>query len=197
MQINKSNVANKVFETREITRDDEIVLEIIAYNGNFPEVSIPALIDGKKVVGIGIRAFADNTSLTKLHFIKSNIEYIGHSAFEGCNNLVEFKAPKSLRRIGKWAFKGTGIAYISLNKDIEVIGEECFMNCMAANSVNFFNSSCVIGDRAFANDFRIKELKGFTNDIKSIGHQAFSPRLVGEDPLWDVIWHKQHIRLIV
>ena len=79
-------------------------VEITKYNGNGGDVVIPSKIDGKKVIGIGYRAFLDCSSLTSV-MIPDSVSSIGISAFYGCSSLTSVSIPDSVTSIKDSAFE--------------------------------------------------------------------------------------------
>ena len=197
MVINNSCVSNNGLVTREFISNGKTVVEISKYVGNDSVVNLPRCINRKRIVRIASDAFKDNQDIEQINFGSSFIEEIGESAFEGCVNLSYISLPTSVKRIGDSAFKNTGIEYAVLSRNLEEIGNECFMDCANLETVNFSRSYTSIGDRAFKNCTKLNKLNGFTDYIKRIGYGAFSQPRVHNDPLWDVRWRGQRIRLIV
>ncbi len=74
---------------------------ITGYSGPGGEVTIPSVINGQSVTGIGSRAFEGKTSITSLT-IPGSITTVGDYAFNGCSGI------KSLKIIGR---NLTGINY--------------------------------------------------------------------------------------
>lgn len=197
MVSNNSCVSNNGLVTREFVSNGKTVVEIVGYNGNESVIKLPRCIDRKRIVRIAPNAFKDNYKIKQINFGSSFIEEIGESAFEGCLWLDYVSLPSSVKRIGKYAFKDTGIEYAVLSRNLEEIGEECFMDCSWLQTVNFERSCTSIGDRAFKNCTKLNKLNGFTDYIQRVGYGAFSQPRVHDDPLWDVRWRGQRIRLIV
>ena len=85
------------------TSVDEIT--ITKYNGSQTNVTIPAEIDGYKVVKIGNDAFIDYAKLTSVT-IPDGVTAIGTRAFRGCERLESAVLPDSIESIGTEAFLG-------------------------------------------------------------------------------------------
>ena len=71
---------------------------INSYNGSDAEVTVPAEIDGKTVIGIKSGAFAENESVTSVT-LPEGLEFIGEYAFGDCINLKSIDLPDSLTSI--------------------------------------------------------------------------------------------------
>lgn len=158
-------------KTIEITAaTDDYVAEIMEEG----LLTIPSIIDGYKVVGIGTSAFSTVNLKTKLQSvtISEGVEYIGELSFYGLTNLNEVSVPSTLQSIGYGAFgdcKGltgiilpmnlkvlgeksfceSGIEIIALPDGLESIGIECFANS-SLKIVTFPKEATIaIGDKAF------------------------------------------------
>ena len=91
----------KVLYRYKINEGKAIITGIIESNVS---ITIPSIIDGFEVVGIGESAFSSNT--TKSVMISDGIEYIDWFAFSGCGALSSITIPESVTRIGYGAFDG-------------------------------------------------------------------------------------------
>ena len=78
-------------------------ITITGYKGNYPEMLIPGIIDGKPVTKIGGRAF-QNCKILKSVGIPESVTVIGDLAFRGCDSLTDISIPSSLTHIGDYAF---------------------------------------------------------------------------------------------
>ena len=125
-------------------------------------VEIP---DGKNIMTIGERAFADNTKITKVIIPKSVTE-IGEYAFIGCTNLKEicfvsdedddytadgFVSASELKLIRKYAFKGcSSLETLDLrNCKVISIAHEAFANCVNLKKIIKSTAIGTAYDRAF------------------------------------------------
>ena len=66
-------------------------------------VTVPAMIDGYKVLGIGDSVFKGNKTITSVT-LETGIEYIGKSCFNSCYYITKVTFPSTLKRIGTDAF---------------------------------------------------------------------------------------------
>lgn len=112
-------------------------LNIIRYTGSQQSVTIPALIEGKKVKRIEgrigslkISIFFQNKELVKSIIIEDGIEIIAERAFLECGNLMSIEIPESIERIGTEAFSGcSGLGSVVIPRGVNEIGERAFENC--------------------------------------------------------------------
>ena len=98
-----------------------------AFNGCYGLVNAELIDSPAQVLEMGESIFNGCNSLGSLSL---ECQKIGDHAFEGLKNLsmVDFKDGR-VRVIGSHAFDGTGLGTVTLNKDIEEIGEYAFANC--------------------------------------------------------------------
>lgn len=82
--------------------------------------------------------------------IEDGITEIGDDAFAYCGSLEELVLPKSMRKIGKRAFRSSGISSVVLNEGLEEIGEDAFRNCGHLESIEIPSTVRKIGEGAFS-----------------------------------------------
>ena len=91
------------------------------------------------VIEIGIRAFSDCTSLSKV-CIGNSVESIGDSAFGTCTSLESVEIPNSVTEIGWGAFDGcSNMSSLLLGDSISIIGDKAFSGCYALKKVVSLN----------------------------------------------------------
>lgn len=155
---------------------------------------VPNEIDGKKIVGIGSRAY-ENCSSVKTLTISDGIEYIQERAFAGCKKLSEIVLPSSLKEIGNSAFYGCSqLSEIVLPASVTKLGDWAFANCSALQSIDlpdeietldstFRECSNLeevtlpaklrdIGDSTFRSCGALRKI-AFPMSLREIGYQAF------------------------
>lgn len=115
------------FFTWIVTVDGNAV--VTGYTGNEQLVIIPSKLDGKKVVGIGEKAFYENTIAVKVE-VPKGVTTIGNSAFYECKNLESITLPDTVKRIEGRAFcVADKLSYINMPKNLEYIGGSAFAYC--------------------------------------------------------------------
>ena len=146
--------ATNVYEnfTYDVNEDGE--LEITGYqnaNVTLANVTIPAEIDGRRIVGIGASAFANKMNIASVTFPET-ITYIADYAFTNCDYLTALNLPKNLTTIGAGAFEGcNALANVSFPASLCSIGTGAFKDCVALNNFVLPEGLLAIEDLAFWN----------------------------------------------
>ncbi len=112
--------------------DYEGGIAITGYNGAGGVVTIPAEIDGKKVVATkgttqdGMKnALGGRNDVTKI-IVSEGIEIVDRDSFRKMSNLKEVVLPKTLKKIGFEAFAFSGITSITIPESVTEIGNGAF-----------------------------------------------------------------------
>lgn len=106
--------------------DVEGGVAITGYNGKAEIVVIPEKINGKDVVEIGKKAFANNINIKAVK-VTGAVEKIEEQAFSTCTELEILLTGSSLKIIEKYAFLGcANLKCIELNEGLETMGYGCF-----------------------------------------------------------------------
>lgn len=145
----------------EIKQCEQGVVILKARKCDEADVVIPDTINGKKVIGIGEKAYFDCKTMKTL-YLSDGIEFIEDGAFANCKNLQKIIFPKTLIRIGsensdtKWnsnnkgAFENSGVTKLSFPERLEKIGRYSFSRCNKLTSIEFPLSLKKIGVAAFS-----------------------------------------------
>jgi hypothetical protein len=122
---------------------------ITEYKGNAKAVTIPAVIDGSPVIGLGDFAFAGNTSITSVT-IPAGVKGIGDYVFQGCTGLTSVTLPAGITKIENGTFSGcSSLRSISIPNSVTKIEDYAFQGCTALASVTLPNSGIRIDNSAF------------------------------------------------
>lgn len=112
--------------------DYEGGIAITGYNGDGGVVTIPAEINGKKVVATKgtvssdvINALGGRNDITKI-IVSEGIEIIDSNSFCKMTNLKEVILPSTLKKIGYEAFAFSGITAINIPESVTSIGNGAF-----------------------------------------------------------------------
>ena len=92
-----------LFVTREVS-DGMVIMGFT--DGTYTQISIPPVIQGKKVIGIAAGAFKENDTVRRIK-IPENVLWVDRNAFRGCDNLIELFLPSSLTRLEEALFEIT------------------------------------------------------------------------------------------
>lgn len=118
-------------------------LQITRYRGSDAIVTIPAALNGRKILAIGINAFKDNTGLKKVS-IPEGIQVIDDFAFSGCRMLETISLPNSLLRLGYESFRDCcSLSEIIIPYHVEKIGDYCFYKCHNLSNIVLLSSSAL------------------------------------------------------
>ena len=170
-------------------------VNITYYMGSDSDVTIPAVIGGKKVTSIGGSAFEGCTSLTSISIpdgvtsigdsafvgctsltsisIPDGVTSIGDFAFYGCSSLTNISIPDGVTSIGNWTFGCTSLSSINIPNSVTNIGREAFYRCSSLTSINIPDGVTSIGEGAFDNCSSLTSIN-IPNSVTSIGGGAFS-----------------------
>ena len=111
--------------------------------GTFCGRSVSELYVPDNVRRIAHFAFLKNVLLTTIQFDtdRSQLEYIGASAFSGCTALTDFEMPEQVRELGDMAFNGcTALRTVTLGSKLQTIGKSVFSGCSKLTSIYMLNS---------------------------------------------------------
>ncbi len=118
---------------------------VTGWTGTGSELSIPGMLDGHPVTGIGIEAFASK-ALTAVT-IPDSITTIERSAF-AVDHLLDVTIPDSVTTIGEYAFYDNQLMSLTLPESVTSIGGGAFSNNPLV-SATLPGSLAAIGPRAF------------------------------------------------
>lgn len=139
---------------------------ITGYTGSNPVVSIPAEIDGTKVVGLENKALKSSSTLKEL-ILPDSVEAIGNYAAMYCDNLEKVTIGKNIKHIGISAFEGsqenayTGkskLTTVVFNGAPKTISEKAFYFCSALTEIVLPESMEELGKYAFYNCTGLDEI---------------------------------------
>ncbi len=113
------------------------------------DVTIPNIINGVIIKGIGEDVFKDNGNLKSI-IIPNTVEYIDSNAFENCIYLQSVTLSNNLYSLGESAFKGCGsLSSIVIPNSVKYIDSSAFENCSNLQNITLSNNLFEIGIMAF------------------------------------------------
>lgn len=123
--------------------------EIISYRGSDTDITIPATIGGKIVTSIGENAFTwERIKRVKM---PDSIETIHKSAFSWCTSLTYIELSKNLKLIEEGAFFNCiNLSGITIPGSVLTIGVQAFSSCEKLSRINWSYGLQVIESRAFS-----------------------------------------------
>ncbi|WP_373484356.1 leucine-rich repeat protein [Acetobacterium sp.] len=103
---------------------------IYRYTGTGGDVTIPATLGGKKVVGIAGYSFQVLTITSVV--IPEGVTYIDAHGFDDCSSLKTITIPESMKTIGDYAFENCeSLTAIKIPKDLINLGNHVFEGCLS------------------------------------------------------------------
>ena len=134
---------------------------------------IPKFYNGKPVLYIANRAFAEDESLESI-VIPDGILAIGEEAFQSCESLTSIVLPDSIYGFGNNVFEScSSLASVVLPKSLVYIPIGTFYDCSSLTSVVIPNKVNGIGDFAFSSCESLTSIS-IPNSVTTIGDDAFS-----------------------
>lgn len=125
--------------TDTLTQTETVDAYLYAY-GQLPAAALDS--EGTLTIPDGIKSIADyafqkQTGIKKISF-PASLEYIGSYAFDGCTKLaaLEFRGTSSLKELGGYVFRGTGLVTVTLPDSIDTMGVSVFENCKSLTGAN-------------------------------------------------------------
>lgn len=144
-----------------------------------PEMTIPSLIDGKRIIGVAEDAFRGCVSVEKIN-LSDGIEIIENRAFAKCSALRQVCFPQTLRIIGSdqakkfgdGAFACTGLEELIIPDSVVFIGPSSFEFCRKLSRVQLPRYLKEISVELFSRCETLSEVV-FPQNLKVIRTDAF------------------------
>lgn len=151
-------------------------------------VTIPNMVDGKKVTEVGNHAFKGCVGIEKI-VISEGIEVLGNGVFMNCKELKEVVMPRTLRRIGttdptgcpkilgtmtklEGTFEYTALEEVVIPDSVKYIGEYAFSGCNRLRRVVLPDELKEIKQYTFCWCKNLQEVV-FPQDLRVVGMEAF------------------------
>jgi hypothetical protein len=141
--INNYNIANAQISAQTVNVNvggGDFVIRggvLEKYKGAVIEITIP-----NGVVAIGKDAFGGFDRITSVTF-SEGVEGIEPRAFSNCTCLEKVVLPKSLKKIGAWAFQHCGLTEIVIPENVRTIENGAFDGCYRIKRIIIFASDII------------------------------------------------------
>lgn len=140
--------AGNLYEYKVIS-EAQGTCEVTDYAENNTEITIPAVMNGYKVIRIGKGAFYESSRLTSVT-IPEGVNKIDNNAFWHCSALLNVDIPEGVTIIGNNAFRGcSSLSSIIIPKGVTSIGAYAFQECSSLNSIIIPDSVNTIDNGVF------------------------------------------------
>ena len=150
-------------------------VRIYNYTGDDSVLSIPAYIDGKKVLKINTRAFGAESTTQNITSVTvpDTVEEIEGAAFAGRKNLTDIYFPDSVTFLGSQMLaQCTSLTSVRLPKGLKAIYQEFFFQCSSLTYVALPESLTKIYGMAFSGCTSLEEIE-IPDSVKYIEPDCF------------------------
>ncbi len=169
---NKLNIPFAEKFDYEYTVNSDNTVTIKKYTGSDTEITIPSVINGKKVTAIGYETFKDCWRIKSIT-IPNSVTYIGEGAFSYCTSLASITIPDSVTSIRRAVFRGcSGLKSITIPNSVSEIEDYVFYDCSGLTSITIPTGVISISDYAFVYCTGLTSIK-IPNSVTYIGTNAF------------------------
>lgn len=131
-----------------VISEEEKTCKITGVDSNALELTIPAELDGYKVIVIGREAFCD-CEFEKIN-LPNTLEYIERYAFYNCQNLSSIIIPNSVTYIDDHAFEDCPLSYVCIPSSVATIEAEAFGYYHTYTAVEKMYDFAIIGTKGSA-----------------------------------------------
>ena len=151
MKFKVLSAKDKTCQVGILTYDDQLGLDIWSAVAMTTEgtVTIPASVNGLKVVRIGNSAFDSCDKLTSV-VVPEGVTSIGCDAFVLCNSLTVVQLPETLQKMEDRVFYlCSSLTSINIPSNVTQFGYNIFSDCPSLTSIHSMNTSPTSAGRAF------------------------------------------------
>lgn len=172
-----TSVENSAFSGCERLVNLTLSAELTSIGGHaFDGCSLTNVTIPGKVKTVGYYAFANNSSLLKVEFLKGD-KYrettIGDYAFYECSKMKTLTLPESLKSIGGYAFYDCKrLESLKIPDKVTSIGDDCFYNCVRLQDLTLSKDLVSIGSYAFWGGGMSSVT--IANKVETVGAYAFA-----------------------
>ena len=141
---------------------DQENVALYDYRGESDVLVILEQFSGRKISEVYDYAFENNTSITALDFSQNGgwLKNLGVKCFAECTSLSgDLVLPSSIRKMGLGSFQGcTGITSLTINTGLREIPRQCFNRCSGLEVVNLPSDLESIDDLAFGSCVSLEKI---------------------------------------
>lgn len=131
-------------------RNDMGEMIVTGVSGAPASVTVPAMVNGLAVMGVGPRAFAGQKQLRRVT-LPDTVSVIDVEAFADCEALQSVTFGKGLTLLDNGCFSGcTTLDSVVIPAKVTEIGRDAFAGCISLAQVELLGAVQVIRDGAFA-----------------------------------------------
>lgn len=135
------------------------------------EIVVPDEILGRRIIGLGSRAFAKISGITKA-IISEGVQYLGAESFHKCSALREIVLPSTLSQLGSGVFSYTDIESVELPAHLTHIPDGAFRFCKRLKNIMIPERVSLIADYAFFGCEALSSVS-ISEGIEYIGNNVF------------------------
>ena len=119
--------------------------------------------------------FSDDYHTGQLHTVSlpDTFEVIGEMLFQGCANIFRILVPETVTEMGEDAFRRSGVVYLNMVDNVEVIGESMCSECERLQYIRLPSSMTSIPSYMFDSCISLTEIK-IPETVTDIGYGAFN-----------------------
>ena len=155
-----------------INISDPNTVTITNYTGSSASLTVPSIIDGKRVTRLGNGLFARNNDLRDVT-IQDGVSSIGAGAFTYCRYMTNVVMTSSITNIEQSAFRWCyDLKSITLSTGIKTINQETFDRCKDLTDITIPDGVVSLGANAFMSCTSLEEIT-IPNGVVSVDMQAF------------------------
>ena len=136
------------------------------------DIVIPSEHEGKPVVGIGTRAFADINTITSV-VIPGSVKVIGASAFKNCKQIATITLCDGITALGNSCFYGCEqLQSVTIPGSVKVVGVNAFQNCAQISTITLCDGITTLEEGCFDGCNKLQSLE-IPETVTIIGNIAF------------------------
>ncbi len=119
-------------------------------NKEVTKIEIPKTIEGRTVLSISERAFANMTKLETI-ILPNTIQHMNRYAFAGCSSLTTIVLPEDLQWINPNAFEGcSSLKKVEIPSSVTLIAEYVFKDCTSLEEIWIPSVNTALNPNVFA-----------------------------------------------